>query len=262
MIVRFSQVGIDDQEVIDSLIQNPQFIYRIGNSLLRLVECDAYTKENQEYILADPKNATDTSLDIIEKNRLFLNEASLNGTQRNILEGTFQFILDDISDNLPDLFYLDQAFFDITRETVYCRNVDQYIKAGIWESIQQARAIMLHPCPQNRSESYPYFVQPKDPDYIVYKDASGRPAIERRGLLGLTARNDDTARPVTKDAIVHYVGKLLKEKREEAREKFIKKRDAARTIQSYFRMWQEKRAAAASIPSGELSIQRYNSQRL
>jgi hypothetical protein len=98
-------------------------------------------------------------------------------------------------------------------------------KTNCWDCISDVRKILTHDHPQNRSEDYPYFDKDRDPRIVVYKDASGRAAKEPRGLLSLSSKNDDTAPPVNKPALVNYIKNLIIERIKQQALKLLKIRE-------------------------------------
>jgi hypothetical protein len=132
----------------------------------------------------------------------------INATQKNIIEGTFRQMFDSIAELKPSdaikalKAIISKDFFDKVEE--------QLEKQGILECVQQAREILTHPHPQNRSTSNPYLGKPWDSTLVVYKDNNGKPAFEKQGLLSLTARNDNET-SVTREAVVDYIHELVNE---------------------------------------------------
>ena len=134
-------------------------------------------------------------------------KVALNGTQRNIIEGLLKDYIDDIlALNQSDAIKALQA---VIAENVLAEEKALFEKQDIWADVAFIREILTHPCPQNRAVSYPYFGAPSDPSMVVYKDSDGNVAFEQKGLLGLTARNDSTAPPVSKEAVVIYIHELV-----------------------------------------------------
>src|SRR5262249_49473808 len=76
---------------------------------------------------------------------------------------------------------------------------------NVYSSIYAIRRILFHPCPQNRTTGVG---MPLGSDLIFYKNAQGVVGFEQKGLLCLTAQNDDTAATVTKEAVVFYIYKM------------------------------------------------------
>ncbi len=149
---------------------------------------------------------------------------SLNETQKNILSGLMYAIFAELREKEPE-FALN--ILSLIKLSPQHRQVqDQYhisdtdLKDWV-ETINQIANIYQHPCPQNRSENYPYFEAPRDPGLIVYKNAEDKPAFEQQGLLGLTARNDGTADPVTKEALLEYLNELISTEANHHRQKFL-----------------------------------------
>lgn len=145
-----------------------------------------------------------------------IENTSINETQKNIIEATLSLYLDEIR-SLPPIDALD-ALLAINRKEISLNEIEEFKQKNIWECIEFIRTIIFHPCPQNRTESYPYFDQSSlSPNTIVYKDHEGKPAFESKGLLSLTARNDNTASPITKEATLDYINKLVKQNIDEVK---------------------------------------------
>jgi tetratricopeptide (TPR) repeat protein len=133
----------------------------------------------------------------------------LNGTQRNIMEATLQFMLDGISEDVSK----DDAtagFRAITDEGLYQAQRAHFERLGILASIDDVRRIYQHPCPQNRAVGSQYVGQ--EVGLAVWRDPiSKRICKEPLGLLGLTATNDETAAPVTAQDVRVYIDEAISE---------------------------------------------------
>src|ERR1044072_2207805 len=106
---------------------------------------------------------------------------ALNGTQKNIIEGTLNFYLDDIAKLEPKAAI--RALSAITQANLSHVDEELFEKYDVLSSINTIREILEHPCPQNRTENYPYFGPSEDPNVIVYKDKHGKAAYEPKGML-------------------------------------------------------------------------------
>lgn len=172
---------------------------------------------------------------------------SINGTQKNIIETIFIFYFEQITE-LPPRDAIT-AFKSITTETIPDSDIEQFKKQDIWECIEQARNIIFHPCPQNRSIDYPYFCPPLDSTMVVYKNTDGKPALEKKGVLNLTVHNDkDTS--ITKEAVVDYVQVLINAEIV----KQEKKERAIRQIQFWYRRTRDENKALSLIENKEASL--------
>lgn len=151
----------------------------------------------------------------------------LNLTQANIIESTTKLHLDDIRKTLitePEL--AKQALLAIYYG-INIKDKQQFNEKNILDSVEQLRLIIEHPCPQNRSTGSPIeILDPSNPasqlflpegiletpledgsiqrSVYFYYDLGGS-SHEPQGLLSLTSRNDATALPVTKAAVVAYI---------------------------------------------------------
>ncbi|HEV2614576.1 MAG TPA: ankyrin repeat domain-containing protein [Gammaproteobacteria bacterium] len=132
--------------------------------------------------------------------------SQINELQKRIIEGTLAFPFESISE-------LESNEATAVLRCLLTREISpdallSIVSLGIDDEVKFIHDVMLHPCPQNRSTSYPYFGQPSDPSMVVYKDEHGRPAFERRGLLSLTAKNDENT-VITRDATCSYIVSLV-----------------------------------------------------
>lgn len=73
--------------------------------------------------------------------------------------------------------------------------------------VNQVRLIFSHPCPQNRTTDA---FEIEDPDQVYYTAPNGEIRSEQKGLLGLTAKNDNNT-AVTKEAVLDYINELIAE---------------------------------------------------
>ena len=136
---------------------------------------------------------------------------NINETQKNIIESTLNLMLFDYLEDIDPSTAI-QVLNAVTASNLSETLSQSLISLNLYESVKQVRDILAHPCPQNRTESYPYFGAPEDSNRVVYKDQHEMPAFETRGLLSLTARNDDTATPITREATIEKVLALISEK--------------------------------------------------
>lgn len=173
---------------------------------------------------------------ILKEAQTYLNKDAfnfifLNGTQKNIIEGTLKFIFDDIASSLTTPPQAIKALNAILSSTLTNEEIENFKEKNVWESIKQIRDILVHPCPQNRNQgnasAYWHGVlkgrDPASPEEIsgcqtgvsngivyYYKEGFGSQILtEPQGVLGLTSRNDKTAPAVTKEAVVYYINQLI-----------------------------------------------------
>ncbi len=164
----------------------------------------------------------------------------LNGTQKNIIEGTYNYIFYGFSELNPvDAI---RALKATANGMVLPDDINFFQEKDLWEYIKQSRRILIHDYPQNRAESYSYvgqevgyamFELERAKIKTVHPDRSielknGRMiskhciirnsdrdvfmiAKEKMGLLGLTGREDDITPPVTKAAVTYYIDQLVQE---------------------------------------------------
>jgi len=148
-------------------------------------------------------------------NNLPAHETALNETQKNIIEGVLAFNFDELDElNFP-IEVLDAMISPSIPEE------ESFSHPKIRGIIEKIRDILSHPCPQNRYIGDPSAASGQDDGIIgnevfFWENGFGSTVKhEQRGLLGLTARNDSTALPVTKEAVVSYIHALIRKKRAE-----------------------------------------------
>ena len=135
----------------------------------------------------------------------------LNKTQENIIKAFIQFPMEDIEE-LPHSIAI-KVFESIISEKNIPESIDNLVKTtNCLESISQIKSIFEHKYPQNRSTGSPYVGQ--ENGYAVYEPNGHGNGIAKEpiGLLSLTAYNDSTTEPVTKDDVISYVIDLLQTK--------------------------------------------------
>jgi hypothetical protein len=131
---------------------------------------------------------------------------ALNGTQKSIIESVLSTYLDNIL-----MFNKSEALYALSvvyQEKISVDEQEILTKQNIWEDVLFINQILMHPCPQNRVVNYAYFGS-SDLDTIVYKDQNGKPAFEKKGLLGLTVWNDPNTTSVIKEDVVQYIHQLI-----------------------------------------------------
>lgn len=138
--------------------------------------------------------------------QLEITKAPLNKTQENIIEQALKFIFDSIAELKP----IDaiQALQAITSENLSENEIEKFAKQNCWHCINEARELLLHPHLQNRSMDDPHLQKPADSSLVIYKNNEGELAYENKGLLNLTAHNDDKT-AVTKEAVVACIKQLI-----------------------------------------------------
>jgi hypothetical protein len=157
-----------------------------------------FTLETQKYFIE-----LDSTIDSTEENP---EKSSINELQQRVIEGILMFPFQSIDELSPD-----QAL-----EVLKCLLVREItpeallliVSLNIEYEVKFIHDIWVHPYPQNRTTSYPYFGEPHDTSMIVYKDDEGHPAFEKKGLLSLTAQND-TNTAITKKAVCDYISSLV-----------------------------------------------------
>jgi hypothetical protein len=137
----------------------------------------------------------------------FARDNSINETQKNIIQALFDFWLDEIYKLQKDNAI--KALKAISQDSISNQDIEFLERIKIWDIVKQIRQIYTHPAPQNRSEDNPYLHLHPNRFMVVYKDAQGNYAFEQRGLLSLSARNDNTAPPINKESTIKYIQFLL-----------------------------------------------------
>jgi hypothetical protein len=127
----------------------------------------------------------------------------INGTQRNVIEGTLVWIFDGLQDIRPASTGLE--VLRLMRTTTLTEKEIEFLEQqNFLEEVEFLQKIYNHPCPQNRAEGYLNILE-NQADYIV----DGKVQFEPEGLLGLTSRNDKSKSPITKEATIAYIHNLL-----------------------------------------------------
>lgn len=147
---------------------------------------------------------------------------ALNGVQLNILEGFLNFPLDDIKERVDERKSIAALQLMLSDERTFSQHETKLKEWDVYDPIKQVREILLHPSPQNRAENNPYFKTPSDPRIVVYEVEGDEYAhYEKKGLLGLSARNDNTAAPVTKEDVVLYIHSHVTKRIEELHNELV-----------------------------------------
>src|SRR5579872_446515 len=164
---------------------------------------------------------------------------SLNGAQKNIIEGTLHFIFDEL--NEISSAKAIKALEAIVSENISDNEVTAFKQQSLWlECIEPIRTITNHANPENRADTYPY-VEEQKVGFSMYKigrerikffNSSGDAVLlngriisktnivrkyatdfiiakEPQGLLGLTSREDNDTPPVNKEVVVEYIKQLV-----------------------------------------------------
>lgn len=139
-----------------------------------------------------------------------INEA-LNAMQKHLIFTYLTFIFDSIEKQASKM-NVRKSFEAMLVERLSDKDVEFLEQQDLLVCIEEVRKLFSHPSPQNRSVNYPYFGEPADSDWVVFKNDRGKPAFERKGLLDLSAWNDETAPPVTKAAVLNYIVRLIEDK--------------------------------------------------
>lgn len=136
----------------------------------------------------------------------------LNGAQKNIIDSAIQFQLEDIVHSLIDEPELAEQALQACKRKLTSKERQQFAQKNVLGSIEQIQTILNHPYPQNRSTGNPYLgLGPEGIDAYgyIYAEPWGHGkgiTKEKKGLLGLTARDNNLRQPhVTKAAVVNYI---------------------------------------------------------
>jgi hypothetical protein len=136
---------------------------------------------------------------------------ALNQTQKDHIEGMINHVLFSITHYDPNLIMIVLTLLCDT-EISY----DSILKAPmeIWRKVEDIYDILTHQHPQNMNEGDYSIEQPSDSTMVNYINKHGDVICEKKGILNLTIKNDDSALPVTKTAVVSYIRLLLQKKLE------------------------------------------------
>ena len=141
----------------------------------------------------------------------------LNSTQRTILAAVMQNYIEPVFDELTP----EQAITVL--RAILTGDISQ-VPQDFELSVKQIIEIFEHPCPQNRGmgdlNALPDGeIMDEDEEEegiqngIVYFFSDAKePVFEQQGLLGLTARNDGHTEPVTKEDVVSFISRFIKQK--------------------------------------------------
>lgn len=143
---------------------------------------------------------------------------AINETQKNILEGTLRYVFEDIRgidparDALKVMKLINQDTEITEDQRVFLEQYD------CLNGVEFIRKILKHPHPQNRATGDP--TTGEGPEGIkegrVYYWNNGfgtGVSSEPQGLLGLSARNDGTTPPITRESTVTYINSLIKKEK-------------------------------------------------
>lgn len=138
---------------------------------------------------------------------------TLNQAHKGFVKGILDFIFEDIRKLNP----LDaiKAFQAIGKDDISESDIEILKKQEVWDGIAQINEILSHPCPQNRKVGDPSAASGNEDGAIdgkVYYWTNGfgsKHEHEPQGLLGLTARANNSVNPVTKEALVVYIHELI-----------------------------------------------------
>lgn len=155
----------------------------------------------------------------------------LNPEQQYEVKSILAMYLDDLTDGVPNSLTIRALELALSTNEVTPNLLAKFIEINIWETIKQIRNILSHPYPQNRSTNYPYFQEPADHEMVVFKDEHGRPAFEKKGLLSLTAKDDEKSK-ITREGVCHFVKSQIQVEIDKL------KLSAVRSIQLWYRALQ------------------------
>lgn len=198
-------------------------LHAVIHELLTYKMIDAITKKRSAG--KSPTGLFSASKDLKETKQ----KPELNGVQINLLEGFFE-------NTFPDLKDANEAILDslkraITEEKLQEGDKEILEAVDMFYEINSIREVLFHPCPQNRrtgdqtavDSKFLFSGQEAPEDGVLrgdvfywakgdFRTPGSEKGHERQGLLGLTARNDDTANPVTRRAVVDFIGELANKK--------------------------------------------------
>jgi hypothetical protein len=133
------------------------------------------------------------------------NKMVLNYTQQQIMQVTLnQFLLED-----DDYLNLEPSKAILVLSSILEINEDKYLEnselleeTNTITNVEFIRSILNHESPQNVATTH-Y----EAPDgYVRYRNYHSESIVyEKQGLLGLTARNDNSAEPVTKSDVTKFI---------------------------------------------------------
>ena len=201
---RLGKFLLRNPEVVELLrVNSPDSYDQIKGIALRTLEKyrDAtiqFTLETQKYF-----KDLDSTIDSAEENS---GKSSINELQQRVIEGILSFPFSSI-DELSAEQALEVLNCLLTRE-ITPEALLSMVSLNIESEVKFIHDVLMHPYPQNRTTSYPYFGEPHDTSMIVYKDDEGHPAFEKKGLLSLTAQND-TNTAITKKAVCDHISFLV-----------------------------------------------------
>jgi tetratricopeptide (TPR) repeat protein len=130
----------------------------------------------------------------------------LNYTQQQILDAILdQTLLEDSDYQSLKAHEAIQVLESIIDDEKFNKNKSLLNSLNVLDIVLQIRRILKHECPQNVSQTH----YDTKVGYVCYKDFYGKRIVEKKGLLGLTAKNDSTAEPVTKRDVVKYITDVI-----------------------------------------------------
>lgn len=139
---------------------------------------------------------------------------AINETQKNIIKGTLSYIFEDIQHIHPAGDALRVVGL-ISKKTELTKKEQAFLKKyDCLDSVKFIRKILEHPYPQNRAvgdaTTNEGIEGVKDGQVYYWKNGFGTGVkSEPQGLLGLSARNDRTALPITREATIDYINELI-----------------------------------------------------
>lgn len=130
----------------------------------------------------------------------------LNYTQQQILDAflTTTLLEDTDYQELPAASAI-KVLQSIENDNDFNANKASLNAWNVLDTVAQIRRILRHECPQNVNQTH----FDTKVGYVCYKDFYGKRTVEKKGLLGLTAKSDSTAEPVTKRDVVKYITDVI-----------------------------------------------------
>jgi tetratricopeptide (TPR) repeat protein len=125
----------------------------------------------------------------------------LNYTQQQILQAYLNVTLLEDDDYLQlhpsNALHILKSIID---DAEFKDSRNQLRQINMLETCVQLRSVLRHECPQNVNHALD-----SHNGFVTYKDFNGTKKTEKQGLLGLSAKNDSTAEPVTKRDVTKFI---------------------------------------------------------
>lgn len=130
----------------------------------------------------------------------------LNYTQQQILDAILdQTLLEDSDYQSLQAHEAIQVLESIVDDEKFNKSKSLLNSLNVLDIVLQIRRILKHECPQNVNQTH----YDTKVGYVCYRDFYGKRVVEKKGLLGLTAKNDSTAEPATKRDVVKYITDMI-----------------------------------------------------